>query len=134
MLSLITYSFVVDVVKLECFVLFCFVLFCFPRQVFFFLLCSPGCPGTHSVDQASLELRNLPASASRVLGITPGPEAPEPPPKHAALKSEQGTLTSSESHSEAIPKRKLSSIGIQVGVPFALSSVYSVHRPACNYI
>jgi hypothetical protein len=27
-------------------------------------LYSPGCPGTHSVDQAGLELRNLPASAS----------------------------------------------------------------------
>jgi hypothetical protein len=27
-------------------------------------LCSPGCPGTHSVDQAGLELRNPPASAS----------------------------------------------------------------------
>ncbi|KRX29890.1 hypothetical protein T09_11165 [Trichinella sp. T9] len=27
-------------------------------------LCSPGCPGTHSVDQAGLKLRNLPASAS----------------------------------------------------------------------
>jgi hypothetical protein len=43
---------------------------------FFFLvfrdrvsLCSPGCPGTHSVDQAGLELRNPPASASRVLGL-----------------------------------------------------------------
>jgi hypothetical protein len=40
-------------------------------------LCSPGCPGTHSVDQAGLKLRNLPASASRVLGLkacatTPG--------------------------------------------------------------
>jgi hypothetical protein len=32
-------------------------------------LYSPGCPGTHSVDQAGLELRNLPASASRVLGL-----------------------------------------------------------------
>jgi hypothetical protein len=37
--------------------------------LFFFLrdrvsLCSPGCPGTHSVDQAGLELRNPPASAS----------------------------------------------------------------------
>jgi hypothetical protein len=36
-----------------------------------------SCPGTHFVDQASLELRNLPASASRVLGLkayttTPG--------------------------------------------------------------
>ena len=40
-------------------------------------LYSPGCPGTHFVVQAGLELRNLPASASRVLGlkacaITPG--------------------------------------------------------------
>jgi hypothetical protein len=39
-------------------------------------LCSPGCPGSHSTDQAGLELRNLPASAS-VLGLkacatTPG--------------------------------------------------------------
>ncbi|GAB1292261.1 Ras GTPase-activating-like protein IQGAP1 [Apodemus speciosus] len=29
----------------------------------------PGCPGTHSVDQAGLELRNPPASASQVLGL-----------------------------------------------------------------
>jgi hypothetical protein len=29
----------------------------------------PGCLGTHFVDQASLELRNLPVSASRVLGL-----------------------------------------------------------------
>jgi hypothetical protein len=32
-------------------------------------LYSPDCPGTHFVDQAGLELRNLPASASRVLGL-----------------------------------------------------------------
>jgi hypothetical protein len=32
-------------------------------------LYSPGCPGTHSVDQAVLELRNLPASTSQVLGL-----------------------------------------------------------------
>jgi hypothetical protein len=32
-------------------------------------LCSPGCPGTHSVDQASLELRNPSGSASQVLGL-----------------------------------------------------------------
>jgi hypothetical protein len=32
-------------------------------------LCSPGCPGTHFVDQAVLELRNPPASASQVLGL-----------------------------------------------------------------
>jgi hypothetical protein len=44
----------------------CFVLFCFPNRV---SLCSPGHPGTHSVDQAGLELRNPPASASQVLGL-----------------------------------------------------------------
>ena len=32
-------------------------------------LCSPGCPETHSVDQAGLELRNMPASAFWVLGF-----------------------------------------------------------------
>jgi hypothetical protein len=49
-----------------------------PRGPFFFIflvfrdrvsLCSPGCPGTHSVEQAGLELRNLPASASQVLEL-----------------------------------------------------------------
>jgi hypothetical protein len=40
-------------------------------------LCSSACPGTHSVDQAGLELRNMPASASQVLELkvcttTPG--------------------------------------------------------------
>jgi hypothetical protein len=37
-----------------------------------FSLCSPGCPGTHSVDQAGLELRthrDVPASVSWVLGL-----------------------------------------------------------------
>jgi hypothetical protein len=32
-------------------------------------LCSPGCPGTHSVDHAGFKLRNPPASASQVLGL-----------------------------------------------------------------
>jgi len=58
-----------------------------PKYFFFFFfgffrdrvsLYSPGCPGAHFVDQAGLELRNPPASASRVLGLkafatTPGP-------------------------------------------------------------
>jgi hypothetical protein len=40
-------------------------------------LYSSGCPGTHFGDQSGLELRNPPASASRVLGLktcatTPG--------------------------------------------------------------
>ena len=55
-------------------VLFCFVLMVFQDRV---SLYSPGCPGTHFVDQAVLKLRNPPASASRVLGLkvcatTPG--------------------------------------------------------------
>jgi hypothetical protein len=48
----------------------------FQLDIFFFFvfwdrvsLCSPGCLGTHSVEQAGLELRNLPASASWVLGL-----------------------------------------------------------------
>jgi hypothetical protein len=53
------------------FVLFCFVLFCFFRDRV--SLYSSGCPGTHSVDQTILKLRNPPASASasasQVLGL-----------------------------------------------------------------
>jgi hypothetical protein len=48
--------------------LFCFVLFCFVFRDRV-SLCSPGCPGTHFVDQAGLELRNSPASVSQVLGL-----------------------------------------------------------------
>jgi hypothetical protein len=44
-------------------ILFCFV---FQNRVSLF---SSGSPGTHSVDQAVLELRNPPASASQVLGL-----------------------------------------------------------------
>ena len=58
-----------------CFVLFfvfCFLFF--PDRV---SLCNPCCPGTHSVDQAGIELRNVTASATQVLGLkacatTPG--------------------------------------------------------------
>jgi hypothetical protein len=41
---------------------FCFLVFCFFQGRV--SLWSPAYPGTHSVDQAGLELRNLPASAS----------------------------------------------------------------------
>jgi hypothetical protein len=57
-------------------------LFCFLGFFFFFWffetvsLCSPVYSGTHSVDQAGLELRNPPASASQVLGL----KAHAPPP------------------------------------------------------
>jgi hypothetical protein len=43
-----------------------FLFFVFQDRV---SLCSPGCPGTHSVDQADLELKNPPVSASQVLGL-----------------------------------------------------------------
>jgi hypothetical protein len=45
-----------------------FIYFAFFETGF---LCSPGCPGTHFVDRAGLELRNPPASASQVLGLKP---------------------------------------------------------------
>jgi hypothetical protein len=55
------------------FFVFVFVFWFFKTGFFY----SPGCPGTHLVDQAGLELRNPPASAYRVLGLkacatTPG--------------------------------------------------------------
>ena len=50
------------------------VIFFFLDLFFFFRdrvsQCSPGCSGTHSVDQAGLELRIPPASASQSAGIT----------------------------------------------------------------
>ena len=54
--------------------MFCFVLFvCLFVCLFVFWdrvsLDSPGCSGTHFVDQAGIELRNPPASASQVLGL-----------------------------------------------------------------
>ena len=50
----------------------CSTFFCLFVCLFFrdrVSLYSPGCPGTHFVDQADLELRNPPASASWVLGL-----------------------------------------------------------------
>jgi hypothetical protein len=44
----------------------CFFFFVFGDSL---SLCSLGCPGTYFVDQAGLELRNPPASASQVLGL-----------------------------------------------------------------
>jgi hypothetical protein len=51
----------------EIFLFFVFFLFLVFRDRV--SLCSPGSPGTHFVDQAGLELRNIPASASQVLGL-----------------------------------------------------------------
>jgi hypothetical protein len=46
----------------------CFFVFVFVFQDRVSLY-NPDCPGTYFVDQAGLELRNLPASAFRVLGL-----------------------------------------------------------------
>jgi hypothetical protein len=43
--------------------------FCFVFFLNRFSLCIPGFPGTHSVDQGRLKIRNLPASATQVLGL-----------------------------------------------------------------
>jgi hypothetical protein len=51
------------------FVLFCFFVFCFFVFRDRVSLYSPGCPESHFVDQAGLELRNPPASASQVLEL-----------------------------------------------------------------
>jgi hypothetical protein len=50
-----------------------FLVLGFQDKVF---LCSPGCPETHSVDQAGFELRDLPASPSQVLGLMGAPPSP----------------------------------------------------------
>jgi hypothetical protein len=61
------HSCVVEGLDFFCFVLFFILLFCFVFYRDRVSLCSPGCPVTHFVDQAGLELRNPPASACRVL-------------------------------------------------------------------
>jgi hypothetical protein len=50
-----------------------FILFLF---LFFLTQGFSGCLGTHFVDQADLELRNSPASASQVLGLKAWPPPP----------------------------------------------------------
>jgi hypothetical protein len=50
-------------------IFFCVVLFCLCLFEDSVSLYSPGYPGTHSVDQAGLELRNAPPSASQVLEL-----------------------------------------------------------------
>jgi hypothetical protein len=49
------------------FFFFFFLTLFFPRDRVSLYI--SGCPGTHFVDQAGLELRNPPASASQVLGL-----------------------------------------------------------------
>jgi hypothetical protein len=77
----ISYLIFLDNIAKNANIIVCFlsVLLFFFVFVLFFVFCfffqdrvslySPGCPGTHFVDHAGLELRNLPASASQVLGL-----------------------------------------------------------------
>jgi hypothetical protein len=70
------WHFVLLTLSFAIFVLFCFglvwfglVWFGFPRQGFCY---RPGCPGSHFVDQAGLELRNTPAfllPSARIKGV-----------------------------------------------------------------
>lgn len=55
--------------RINVFCLFVYFLFCFCFVLFSKMgsLCSHGCPGTCSVDQTGLELKDLPAPASQVL-------------------------------------------------------------------
>jgi hypothetical protein len=62
---LLTFTFIVIPIFYNCFLFAC----CFLRQGF--SLCSLGCPGTPSVDQTGLKLRDPPASAFQVLGFKP---------------------------------------------------------------
>ena len=48
------------------FLVYLFIYLSFRDSVFLY---SPSCPGTNSVDQAVLELRNPPAFASQVWGL-----------------------------------------------------------------
>jgi hypothetical protein len=75
------------VVKAHCilyYAAFTYFSFCFVFQDRV-SLCSPGCPGTHSVDQAVLELRNPPISASEVLGLKASATTAQP---HSILDSD----------------------------------------------
>ena len=65
--SLFSYTLLIDCyISQVCSVVeLCLFLF-FPDRV---SLCSSGCPRTHSVDQAGLEFRNPPASASQGVGV-----------------------------------------------------------------
>jgi hypothetical protein len=83
---------------------FCLFVFVFQDRV---SLYSPGCPGTHFVDQAGLKLRNPPASASQVLRLKvcattiwlcsciftpPPPPHPPPPGSHPLFLSSLSAL------------------------------------------
>jgi hypothetical protein len=61
----------------------CCCLFVFFRDRVF--LYSPGCPGTHFVDQVGLKLRNLPASASQGLGLKACTTTAQIPPHSLVL-------------------------------------------------
>jgi hypothetical protein len=56
----------VEILEFFVVVVVCLFVFGFLRQGF---SAQSSCPGTHFVDQAGLELRNPPASDSRVLGL-----------------------------------------------------------------
>ncbi|XP_015268864.1 PREDICTED: disks large-associated protein 4 isoform X4 [Gekko japonicus] len=73
-----------------------------------------------------------PPSVTRGSIVTPAREPPELPQKNAALKSDKGTLTNEEPKVENIPKRKLSSIGIQLSTRAASSEFSLAPSSLCS--
>jgi hypothetical protein len=95
------------------------------RALFFFFfldrvsLCSLGCPGTYSVDQADLELRNPPASASQVLGL-----------KVCVTTAQQGVSIFNPSVRIHTIKKKIHTINFQTCSTFCISSFH--HKVSIN--
>jgi hypothetical protein len=79
----------------------CFCLFVFRDRVYLY---SPGCPGTHSVDQAGLELRKLPASTSQVLGLKACTTTARP---HGVFRNRESVEVRPGSSSPMLPEIRL---------------------------
>jgi hypothetical protein len=83
-------------------------------------LYSPGCPGTHFVDQAGLELRNPPASVSQVLaGIKERRVPPQPGPGSFCL--------------HLCLDCSLFAIHLGTTIPVKTASILSLHCPSGSF-
>jgi hypothetical protein len=75
-------------------------------------LYSPGCPGTHSVDQAGLKLRNPPVSASQVLGLKACATMPGSSPPLLKNKTKQNKTKQNKTKQNKIKRtRTFTSLG-----------------------
>jgi hypothetical protein len=108
-------------------------------------LYSLDCPGTHSVDQAGLELRNPPASASQVLGFkvcatTPGYNLHLHTLNYFWIIMISINLINSKSNYLSLEKqtkrvwRDAQWLGALTALPENLGSIPSTHKAADNYL